>query len=361
VRVVKFEEKDTSGVMNYYYLYLIKFEDGRFYIGSRKSKVPANEDKNYWGSPGKNNKLLWEMQKEKHILFESTNISLKELREKEYEMIRSGWKKFGKEKCINKNAGGLDSITEDGLILGGKTAGKINGKRAKELRTGIFSLTKEQRSEIGKRNYENGLGIFSFSEEEMMEIRKKAGNRVKELNVGICGMSKEQRIKNGKKCHKLGVGIHGLSKEERIKNSQKSGTKAKELGVGIHGLSKEEKSRIAKIAGERTREVTSKNYCLKSPSGEIISGKNIGQFCRENNLSHPHITSVLNGKRKHHRGWTHPDILLSCKIFYIRNPNGKLFCFGNVLGFCKANGLVNSNIHNVLTGKAKSHKGWTKP
>jgi hypothetical protein len=284
--------------MNYYYLYLIKFEDGRFYIGSRKSKVPAVEDVNYWGSPGKNNRPLWEMQKEKYILFESTNISLKELREKEYEMIRSGWEKFGKKKCVNKNAGGLDTISEE--------VNREVGKKAKELGTGIFSLTKEQQSEIGKRNYENGLGIFSFSEEEMMEIRKKAGNRVKELGVGVCGMSKEQRIKNGKKCHKLGIGIHRLSKEERIKNSQKSGTKAKELGVGIHGLSKEERSRIAKIAGERTREVMSKNYCLKSPSGKIISGRNINQFCKDNNLNHSHITSVLNGKRKHHKGWTKP-------------------------------------------------------
>ena len=80
--------------MNYYYLYLIKFEDGKLYIGSRKSEVPAVEDTNYWGSPGKTIKHLWEMKKEKYILFERTDISLQDLREKEYKMIDEGWRKY---------------------------------------------------------------------------------------------------------------------------------------------------------------------------------------------------------------------------------------------------------------------------
>ena len=56
--------------MKYYYIYMIKFEDGRFYIGSRQSKVPANEDVKYWGSPI-TYKHLWEdasLSKTKHIL-----------------------------------------------------------------------------------------------------------------------------------------------------------------------------------------------------------------------------------------------------------------------------------------------------
>lgn len=99
----------------YYYLYMIKFEDGRFYIGSRKSKVPAKEDVDYWGSPGKMNKPLWEMKKEKHILFESSDISYADLTAKETIFIREGWKKFGKDKCINKNVAGHidpDSISD---------------------------------------------------------------------------------------------------------------------------------------------------------------------------------------------------------------------------------------------------------
>ena len=46
-------------------------------------KCTAEEDVNYWGSPGKVIEHLWEMKKEKHILFESTDISYKDLIDKE--------------------------------------------------------------------------------------------------------------------------------------------------------------------------------------------------------------------------------------------------------------------------------------
>lgn len=45
---------------------------------------------------------------------------------------------------------------------------------------------------------------------------------------------------------------------------------------------------------------------LVSPSGDIVSFFNISQFCRDNGLSQPNITSVLNGRRKSHKGWRKP-------------------------------------------------------
>ena len=49
------------------------------------------------------------------------------------------------------------------------------------------------------------------------------------------------------------------------------------------------------------------------------------------------------------------------KIVKLKNPEGKIMEIYNLVGFCKANGLNPGNMHNVLTGKAKSCKGWTKP
>ena len=260
--------------MSYYYLYLIKFEDGRFYIGSRKSKVPANEDVNYWGSPGKINKHLWEMQKEKHILLESTDISLQDLRKKEYEMIRKGWEKFGKDNCVNKNAGGLNSIT-DGVR---KKCAKVGGERIKELGIGIHALTSEEKSEVGK------IG----------------GERSKELGVGIHGLSKEERIENskkaGKKAKELGIGVHGLTAEQRTQNG-KSGYER-----SIKNFSKQKREEICKIITEKFQ----KEFELKSPSGEIVGEKNLRKFCRDNNLDRPSINKVLNEKQKHYKGWTKP-------------------------------------------------------
>ena len=58
------------------------------------------------------------MKKEKHILFES---SYKDLTDKEKVLIREGWKKFGKEICVNKNIGGNIEIAKE-RYASGKTA-----------------------------------------------------------------------------------------------------------------------------------------------------------------------------------------------------------------------------------------------
>jgi len=298
--------------MNYYYLYLIKFEDGRFYIGSRKSKVPAAEDVNYWGSPGKNNRPLWEMQKEKHILFESTNIPLKELREKEYEMIRSGWEKFGKGKCINKNAGGLDTIPEEVR----KKVSKEVGEKSKELGLGIHSLTEEQHREnakkggkiVGNMMYEQGRGIFSLTKEQRKEISRSGGKiggqKNKELKLGICGLSKEQRSENSKKLYELKIGIHGLPKEQRSQNSKKA------YASGLSKLTKEQRSRNGKKGAKNASKVLveklSKEFELISPTGELIKEKNLRKFCRDNNLTRHSVNRVLRGEQKQHNGWTKP-------------------------------------------------------
>ena len=196
--------KDTSGVMNYYYLYLIKFEDGRFYIGSRQSKVLPEYDTNYWGSPV-SFKHLWEdvsLTKTKHIL--KVCDSFEEMRDMESEFIKDAWKKFP-QLCLNRNA------------------------------TPIFHP----------------------------DICKNA-------------LSKEQRIEIGKKC--------------------------KELGLGIHGLSKDERDMMYRDIAEKK----SKHFKLKSPNGDIITGKNIAKFCRENNLTPQCIGKVILGKEKSHKGWTKP-------------------------------------------------------
>jgi len=52
-------------------------------------------------------------------------------------------------------------------------------------------------------------------------------------------------------------------------------------------------------------EKKSKNFSIISPDGEIIYGKNIAEFCRENNLDKATICNMLNYKRgiKSHKGY----------------------------------------------------------
>jgi hypothetical protein len=139
---------------------------------------------------------------------------------------------------------------------------------------------------------------------------KKRGREMKEKGLGVCGLSKEQRIKNSKiaveKNKKNGGGFYGLSDEERTKNGKLGSKKAKEMQVGIFALTFEQRSEIGKIGGKTTAEKLAKEFSLKSPNGEIIYAKNIRKFCRDNNLNAAHIGNVILGKRKSHKGWTKP-------------------------------------------------------
>jgi hypothetical protein len=52
----------------------------------------------------------------------------------------------------------------------------------------------------------------------------------------------------------------------------------------------------------------SKEFTLVDPYGKIVSGKNVTQFCKDNNLNKRHIFAVIVGKRKQHKGWTNHKI-----------------------------------------------------
>ena len=46
-----------------------------------------------------------------------------------------------------------------------------------------------------------------------------------------------------------------------------------------------------------------KYYIVTTPDGEEIEVFNLKKFCRENDLSHKHLSAVTTGKRKHHKGY----------------------------------------------------------
>jgi len=75
-----------------------------------------------------------------------------------------------------------------------------------------------------------------------------------------------------------------------------------------------------------------------------------------------HWTSVVNGSRKSHGGWT-----LSTTKINVRSSKGKLFAFKNenkkqIFGtqsdFCKATGLSIAAASRIVSGKAKNKEGW---
>lgn len=279
----------------YYYIYIIKFNSGQFYIGSRQSKVEPEKDTKYLGSP-KTYKHLWEdnsLEKTKHII--KVCSSFEKMRDLEVKLIKEAWDKYPDE-CLNRNAA---PVFHPEIY---SKAGKIGGNISKNNKLGIHALTFEERSKNGqiagkiggKRCHELGIGAFSIT----LEKRKEISNECKEKEIGIYGLSKERKIEIGKKCEELKLGIHSLTTEDR----QKIGKRNAENKVGIHGFSKEQRKEIS----NKQAETFSKEFVIKSPDGEIFHAKNLREFCRKNNLDRKCINCVLKGTSRQHKGWTLP-------------------------------------------------------
>ena len=166
-----------------------------------------------------------------------------------------------------------------------------------------------------KNNIENKIGIFALSTEELSKFGKKGGSiggKVSGMNnkmneTGFFKLSKEERIENakkgGNKCKELCAGIHRLTLDQRRKIQKISVEKQKQNNTGLFGLTKEQRKEIGTKCSEKNKILFAKSYAFLSPTGQLFEGTNISQFCREHNLLNSMMGSVLNGKRKHHKGW----------------------------------------------------------
>ena len=273
--------------MSYYYIYLIKFEDGRFYIGSRKSKVPAKDDVNYWGSPGKVIEHLWEMKKEKHILFESTSISYKDLTDKEKIFIKEGWEKFGKEKCVNKNIGG--NIEPQAIS---KFAKEYYAKKKNPL----ANLTPEQRT---------ANALKANQGKKMIEFKVRDPNGKIHTAKGIYPFAKKHGL-NGASLWEVVRGRYDSYKgwtnidvdsSTLLTYSEKCSKMVKE-GKGLWSKESQEKSKRTLF------EKHAKEFHVRSPEGKTYKGKGSGRFAREHGLPISSFRALLRGEKDNCHGWT---------------------------------------------------------
>ena len=245
-----------------YYIYMIKFEDGRFYIGSRQSKVSANEDVEYWGSPV-THKHLWKdisLSKTKHIL--KVCDSFEKMYELEPILIKEAWKKYP-DLCLNKNAAG--AFHPDILHR------ELTEKEIKE------------RSIRGKKCVELGLGIHAeLFKPRRMEISKKTGLKLKEEGKGIF-RSKEERS------------------EWCIKGAKKLGDLNVKLGRGICNPALQKHRKEWCSLGGRT---SHKKFKFISPQGKIYEGTNYHQWCRDMGFtSHGFVAIILGRQKTTNGGW----------------------------------------------------------
>jgi group I intron endonuclease len=107
-----------------------------------------------------------------------------------------------------------------------------------------------------------------------------------------------------------------------------------------------------------------KKFELKSPIGEIVRGENISNFCDIQGLSISLISSVLSGKIKSHKGWTLPNtelygVNIRAKEFVLISPNGEIYKSRNIREFSRIHNLNHRTVSDLLNGKHRSHRGWT--
>lgn len=55
---------------------------------------------------------------------------------------------------------------------------------------------------------------------------------------------------------------------------------------------------------ESMANANSRKFIVVNPNGNVITGFNLTKFCRENNLDVRNIHAVIKGKDKSHKGWT---------------------------------------------------------
>lgn len=133
----------------------------------------------------------------------------------------------------------------------------------------------------------------------------------------------------------------------------------------------------------------SKKYLVIMPSGDIEIINGLRDFCRKNGLRPESMHSVVSGRIKHHKGYRcekyinglYTDEQLNviskewAKEWYdhvpikkgesspfskkhiIITPNGDAFVINGLTHFCRENGLEQSGLNAVSSGKVKHSKG----
>lgn len=145
---------------------------------------------------------------------------------------------------------------------------------------------------------------------------------------------------------------------------------AKDTNCPLRGIkqTKETRSKIAKA--NKHIWANRQNYSLIDPTGNIVVFHSIKQFSKKHNLLREKIGMVLNGKRKHHKGWRSIETkdftifdkdkyFTTNKGFTFINPSGTVI-YGQSLSFFKQFGIKTSKLSDVYRGKRHHHKGWRK-
>ena len=250
----------------YYYTYYSYEEWGRGYFGSRGCKCLPEEDIKYFGSF--TDKIFKPTQK---IILKSDYTTRADayadeiILQEHYKVVenphfanksyQTSTKFSWKHRKHSPTTKQKISLKLKGVKRGADYIQKCKGRRHSDE-----TKRKMSESQKGIKNHNYGKKASDFTRKKLSESHK--GRTA--WNKGMCVPDEVK---------------------EKIRQKNKGRKQTEE-----HKFKK-----ALKLARE---------FTLVDPYGRIVTGKNVSQFCRDNNLSSCHIFSVISGKRNHHKGWT---------------------------------------------------------
>jgi len=172
---------------------------------------------------------------------------------------------------------------------------------------------------------------------------------------GVLSDSGRQKIRESKLGTKLSEEAKrkiGIANKGRVK-SEATRKKISEAGKGKPYPKNAYPALLAKIA---------KHYELEK-DGTVYKGRNVKEFAKTHGVSEASLGNVLRGEQVSCGGFHLPGVKLPvAKVHYAKSPDGKIHEIANLNKFCKAHGLRQSALWNVLTKQRSSYKssnGWT--
>lgn len=194
-----------------------------------------------------------------------------------------------KDNLISREQHYIDTLKPKYNIC--KVAGSSLGRKcSRKTRRKLSEAQRgKKHSEESKRKMSKAQKGKMHSEETKKKISEanmgrvpseETKRKISEANMGR--MHSEETRKKMSRAHK------GMMLSEETKR------KLSEANIGKK-LSEESKRKLS--------EARERPFKIISPSGIVIEGVNLNKFCKEHDLKSGHMSEVVNGKRKQHKGW----------------------------------------------------------
>ena len=99
---------------------------------------------------------------------------------------------------------------------------------------------------------------------------------------------------------------------------------------------------------------------VSSPDGMVFEVLSIRNFAKEHGLTESGLSKLLHGSRRVHKGWKLESTKIPTHYPEIVSPENIMYAIpiGKAKEFALSNGLTQSSLQRLLTGKVNSHKGW---